>query len=175
MTLRFAFQFVLRVPVAVSLLILAFPSVATAKSWHGITPLRSTRSDVHRLLGKPVIGGDGALELFEGEAGHIHVRYAVKSCEQGLPADWGNWNVAKDTVVNISITLNRELPIRELKIRNFRQLKWYTDRSGATYYHDRSRGIEYQVEGDLVTAITYGPEARDRTLMCNKRATRMKY
>jgi hypothetical protein len=160
---------------AVGLFIPLFSNVAKAKSWHGITPLHSTRSDVRKLLGKPVIGGDGALELFEGEAGHIHVRYAVKSCEQGLPADWGNWNVAKDTVVNISITLNRVLRVRELKIKNLRKLKWYTDGSGATYYHDRSRGIEYQVEGDLVTAITYGPEARDRTLMCNKRAPRLRY
>ena len=166
---------VLRVFVASGLFILLFSGLAAAKSWHGITPLYSTRSDVRKLLGKPVIGGDGALELFEGEAGHIHVRYAVKSCEQGLPADWGNWNVAKDTVVNISITLNRELRVRELKIKNFRKLKWYTDSSGATYYHDRSRGIEYQVEGDLVTAITYGPEAKDKTLMCNKHAPRLKY
>jgi hypothetical protein len=150
-------------------------SSAMGKPWRGIVPLHSTRADVRRELGKPLVGGDGAFELFESEAGHVHVMYAKGPCEQGLPADWGNWNVNKDTVINISITLNHELPVRDLKIRKLRRLKWYTDSSGATYYHDRVKGIEYQVQGKFVTAITYGPAASDRILHCKKNVPLIRY
>jgi hypothetical protein len=157
------------------LLILSCLQPGVSKEWHGIIPLHSTRADVRRELGKPVFDGDGAIELFESEAGHVHVRYARQACETGLPADWGNWRVAKDTVVNISITLNRDLRLRDLKIRNVKSLKWYTDNSGATYYHDKVKGIEYQVEGDMVTAITYGPSAKDFRLRCKKDAPLLRY
>jgi hypothetical protein len=156
-------------------LIAGMAQSARAKPWHGIIPLHSTRDDVRRLLGKPVIGGDGALELFDREEGHVHVRYAQQPCEQGLPADWGNWNVAKDTVINVYITLSKDLRLSDLKIRNLKSLKWYTDESGATYYHDKLKGIEYQVVGDLITAITYGPAGSDRMLRCKKNVPVIRY
>jgi hypothetical protein len=160
---------------AASMLVLILSTVsAVAKSWHGIVPLRSTRSDVRRQLGKPLIP-DGRIELFEGETGHIQIMYARKPCEIGLPADWGNWNVPQDTVVNITVTLNRILQLSDLRLRNLKKMKWYTDSSGATYYHDAIRGIEYQVEGDLVTAITYGPAATDKRFRCKANAPRLKY
>jgi hypothetical protein len=156
------------------LLVLVFAASVSAKSWRGIIPLHSTRDDVHRELGKPVIAGE-AIELYESDAGHVHVRYARAACEKGLPADWGNWKVSKDTVVNISITLNDDLKVTDLKIRNLNRLKWYTDKSGATYYRDAVRGIEYQVEGDLVTAITYGPASTDARLRCSKDVRLIRY
>jgi hypothetical protein len=148
---------------------------ASVKSWRGIVPLHSTRADVRRILGKPIFGGDSAIELYESEEGRIQVRYARQPCEEGLPADWGNWRIAKDTVVNISITLNHELAVAALKLRNFERLKWYTDNSGATYYRDKQRGIEYQVQGRSVTAITYGPSTRDRPLLCKRNVPLLRY
>ena len=146
-----------------------------AKPWRGIVPLRSKRLHVRRVLGKPIIGGVGAIELYEKKEGHVQVRYARRPCEQGLPADWGNWKVSRDTVVNISITLHEEIPVANLKIRNIEKYKWYTGDSGATYYRDERSGIEYQVQDDMVTAIAYGPTTRDRALRCRKDAPLIRY
>lgn len=156
-----------------SLILLMGVEVA-AKSWRGIVPLRSTRADVQRVLGPPITGG-GTIDLYELEEGHVNVMYAGARCEQGLPADWGNWNVPAGRVVNISISLHVPQPVAKLKIRNLIRYKWYTDNSGATYYHDKSRGIEYQVQGDVVTAITYGPSAKDSRLLCKRGLPRLKY
>ena len=148
---------------------------AVAKPWRGIVPLRSKRAAVRRVLGKPAIGGKGSIELYEKKEGHVQVRYALKPCEQGLPADWGNWRVSRDTVVNISITLHEEFPVADLRIGNLEKYKWYTGDSGATYYHDKRRGIEYQVQDEMVTAIAYGPTTRDRALRCRKDAPLIRY
>jgi hypothetical protein len=156
-------------------LLLGVADATVAKPWRGIVPLRSKRADVRRVLGKPMIGAAGAIELYEKKEGHIQVRYARRPCEQGLPADWGNWKVARDTVVNISITLHEEVPVAYLKIRNIERYKWYTGDSGATYYRDERSGIEYQVQDDMVTAIAYGPTTRDRPLRCRKDVPLIRY
>lgn len=156
-------------------LLLGMADASLAKPWRGIVPLRSKRPDVRRVLGKPIIGAAGAIELYEKEEGRIQVTYARKPCEQGLPADWGNWKVAPGTVVNISITLREEIPVADLKIRNIEKYKWYTGDSGATYYHDQRSGIEYQVQDGMVTAIAYGPMTRDRRLRCRRDARRIRY
>jgi len=156
-------------------LLLGMADATVAKPWRGIVPLRSKRPQVRRVLGKPIIGGAGAIELYKKQEGRIQVMYARKPCEQGLPADWGNWKVARDTVVNISITLREEIPVADLKIRNIERYKWYTGDSGATYYHDKRSGIEYQVQDGMVTAIAYGPTTKDRFLLCRKEAPLIRY
>jgi hypothetical protein len=156
-------------------LLLSMADATVAKPWRGIVPLRSKRAHVRRVLGKPIIGSDGAIELYEKQEGRIQIMYARKACEQGLPADWGNWKVARDTVVNISITLREEIPVADLKIRNIEKFKWYTGDSGATYYHDKRSGIEYQVQDGIVTAIAYGPTIRDRALRCRNDVPRVRY
>lgn len=156
-------------------LVLGMAGATVAKPWRGIVPLRSKRSDVRRLFGKPIIGGDGSIDLYEMKEGRVHVMYARAPCELGLPSDWGNWKVPRDTVVNVSITLNKEVPVSDLRIRNIEKYKWYTGASGATYYHDRVRGIEYQVQDRMVTAITYGPASRDRFLRCKKNVPLIRY
>lgn len=149
--------------------------VTVAKPWRGIIPLHSTRSQVRKLLGNPIIGGDGIIDLYETSEGRVHVMYARSPCEEGLPADWGNWRVPHDTVVNISIQLHKEFPLRKLRIRNIERYKWYTGGSGATYYRDRVRGLEFQVQAGMVTAITYGPMIRDRALQCKKNVPLLRY
>ena len=157
------------------LLLLGAAEDVAAKAWRGILPLHSKRADVRKILGNPSIGGAGSIELYETEQGRIQVMYARQPCEQGLPADWGNWRVKRDTVINISITLKNDLKVADLKVRDLERLKWYTDKSGATYYRDRSKGIEYQVQGEMVTAITYGPMARDTKLRCKKNVPLIRY
>jgi hypothetical protein len=156
-------------------LVTGMAEATVAKPWRGIVPLRSKRPQVRRVLGKPAIGGTGSIELYEKPEGRIQVMYARKPCEQGLPADWGNWRVGRDTVVNISITLREEIPLARLNIRNIEKYKWYTGDSGATYYRDERRGIEYQVQDDRVTAIAYGPTTRERALRCSKNIPLIRY
>ena len=154
---------------------LVFADIAQAKPWRGIVPLHSTRAQVRKLLGKPIIGGEGPLDLYDIKEGRVRVMYARHPCEEGLPADWGNWRVPHDTVVNISIQLHEEIPLKRFRIRNIERYKWYTDDSGASYYHDRVRGLEYQVEQGMVTAITYGPTSRDRRLLCKQNVPLIRY
>lgn len=69
---------------------------AQSNSWNGLTPLRSTRTDVEKLLGPPV-EKDCARECkYETAKDFIRVLYAARQCDAG-------WNVSKDTVISFGI------------------------------------------------------------------------
>ncbi len=163
----------LRILLSFCLLVFLF-QIAEAKPWRGIEPLHSTRSDVRKLLGKPIFE-TRINDTYDSTEGRVTILYARQACEEGRPADWGNWNVPAETVVNIQITLETAIPVRSLKIQNLRRYKWYTDSGGATYYRLRGTGLEYQVQARKVTGITYGPARKDARLLCRKNVPEMRY
>jgi len=55
------------------------------QGWRGIVPLKSTRADVVKILGKPSRFG----YVYDFDKGAIRIMYSRKRCEQGLPSDWG--------------------------------------------------------------------------------------
>jgi hypothetical protein len=150
-------------------LCLSLAAVSHAKEWRGIVPLHSTRADVHKILGKPTIDEGSAVEGFDIEGVRVLVMYSRQRCEQGLPADWGNWDVPPDTVVNIVVPFANEVRLSDLKLPDIEKYKWYTDDDGITYYHDKKAGLLYSVNrSGAVYFITYGPAEADQKLLCKK-------
>lgn len=130
-----------------------------AKSWRGITPLRSTRADVERLLGKPEPGTQG---VFKTTNEVVRVTYARIECDYG-------WKVKPDTVVSLMIQPQSPLKVTDLKL----QTKKYEKRrdlnqQNVYYYISAKDGINYTVdEGpEVVTAIEYYPTTRDNRMKC---------
>ena len=151
------------------LLLLFFISVGSAKAWRGIVPLKSTRADVLRILGKP-----SRLDyIYDLDEGTVRIMYARQRCAQGIPSGWGNWNVAPDTVINIRVEV--DFPVKKLPIRNLQRYKWYTDDSLTTYYRLNAQGLEYEVQSQRVVGITYGPTTRDKHLLCKKNVPEIRY
>ena len=154
--------------IAFCLIVLASISVA-AKPWRGIVPLRSTRADVERILGKP----SRSDYIYDLEQGTVRIAYAQKRCEQGVPSGWGNWNVAKDTVIHVWV--ETDFSVRSLRGRNLEKFKWYTDDALATYYRLPAQGLEYTVQHGRVRSITYGPTRKDEVLLCEKNVPEIRY
>jgi len=157
-------------------LILTSGSQVFAKEFRGIVPLHSTRADVRRILGRPLFDEGKVIETFDVPEGRLNVMFVAHPCQKGLPANWGNWNVPVDTVVEISIHLEKPFRFSKLKIPNKEKKKWYTDDTLTTYYHDEKEGIEYSVtERGIVEEITYGPTSKDESLLCDRNAPKIKY
>ena len=79
---------------------LVFPaapqSQQAAKGWRGLVPLRATRRDVERVLGKPAQG----VGYFETGDARVWIEYSVGPCEKGWPY---GWNVKPNTVESITV------------------------------------------------------------------------
>lgn len=144
------------------LLLLTFGLTAAAKSWRGIVPLRSTRADVEKILGKPTASN----HVYKIGAGTVDVTYSQQRCEHSAASGWGSWNVPSDTVINLSF--DADFLVSDLKIRNLERYKLRTDNSLITEYRLLVEGIQYSVKGDRVVRITYGPTDKDKNLRCAK-------
>ena len=144
------------------LLVLTLEGAAFAKSWRGIVPLRSTRADVEKILGKPT----AANHVYKIGAGTVDVTYSQQRCEHNAPSGWGSWNVPLDTVINLSF--DADFLVSDLKIRNLEKYRLRTDNSVSAEYRLPVEGIQYSVKGDRVVRITYGPTDKDKNLRCAK-------
>ena len=134
-----------------------FCSVAQAKAWRGITPLKSTRADVERLLGKP-----GAHGRYQFKTERAYIDYAEGSCDK--KDQRCECLVSEDTVLSISVTLEIEMPFSKLHIdkSKYKKTKASNDPDLAVYENDEE-GIIYDVSesDDDVSHIWYTASARD--------------
>lgn len=147
---------------AVVLVFLASPTMGG--EWHKIVPLRSTRSDVLRLLGPP--NSKYGRYLIDGEEATI--TYTDGTCLSG-------WNVPRDTVRLISVTFKQRLRLSDLKV-NLDNYQRARDPFVTThvYYINREEGIRYEVfEGrneKIVLQVYFEPTSKDEMLLrCEKK------
>src|SRR5690349_10941442 len=80
-------------------LVIIFSSVIAAQfksdGWNGISPLNSSKTDVERLLGKPIDGGRIAVGLYDTKTERVTIWYSTGTCRENPRS---TWNVARDIV-----------------------------------------------------------------------------
>jgi len=129
--------------------------------WRQITPLRSTRVDVERLLGTSSNPYSAKYTLEEGS---LFIEYSSGPC---TPFRKGGWNVSKDVVVHMSFSPNIKKPVSTLKLDPKRFRKVIDDHvGGIIYYINDESGLTYEVQGGKVDAIYYQPGKKDDHLYC---------
>ncbi len=148
--------------VAVILLLAGAVIDVTAKDWQGIVPLRSTKSQVQKLLGNP-----NELGRYEIGNQRVSILYSEGPCEssyQLLAKPNCECLVGKDTVLRITVTF--DLPVKvanfSLDKSKYERTVVYGYRPTATYA-DFADGIVYTIResDDVVTNIDYLPSAKD--------------
>jgi hypothetical protein len=153
---------------SICLISILFLSISVqGKEWRGIVPLRSTRADVERLIGKP----NFKYGIYDLEDARVDILYSSAPCTVGLQ---GAWNVPPDTVINITLSPKRNMLFSQLRI-NFRRFKKTQGAPAQQYatYTDEEEGITYVVfegEGEdygMISKIYYGPKAKDKKLQCS--------
>lgn len=133
--------------------------------WRGIVPLRSTRADVERLIGKPNFKYD----LYDFENERVDILYSRDPCSAGSHV---SWDVPPGTVIGISIVPQNDLRFSDLKLdlSKFNRTEHAPVREHSVY-RSEEEGVSYVVyEGSgknngMVMRIYYGPAAKDSYLL----------
>ncbi|HEU4712258.1 MAG TPA: hypothetical protein VFS76_11865 [Pyrinomonadaceae bacterium] len=145
------------------MLLMFLVSTVEAKEWRGITPLKSTRADVERLLGKP-----NQLGRYEIENERVNITYLEAPCN-GVFGVLEKANceclVAKDTVLKIAITYDSPVKISRLGIdkRKYERTAVSAAYRPTATYSDFTVGVVYTIREseNVVTNIDYLPSAKD--------------
>ena len=145
-------------------------SQARAKEWCGITPLKSTRTRVERILGTP---SSERLPAYHLPDEIVYVDFAANpGCRTQLSRQ--TWNVPEGTVTLIRRFLKKPIPLKSLDIdlSKFKKVKSDNDVEGHFYYVNEGEGftVEFEAKPDgkdeFVTGYIYAPRANQKRLRC---------
>lgn len=132
------------------------------RGWRGITPLHSTREDVERLIGPPMIPSGITYDL---KTERVNVVYSDGACEKGQPSEW---NVPRGTVIGITIYPQTKLMLSDLRIDLSLFEKVISPHNpDSVFYNDEENGIsiDTQSNGEVVK-VYYHPTRKDSYLRC---------
>ena len=115
-----------------------------AESWRGIVPLKSTRADVERLLGKPIPGDLAFQATYRLPKKEVLIRYAAKQfCRD--PQTCG-CRVPDDTVLDITVTPKHAMKFATLGVDKARFETFpLAEDIGILIYRDDLVGLIYAV------------------------------
>jgi hypothetical protein len=152
-----AIRFAFLVPV------LAFFAVTVnAEPWRGIVPLKSSRSDVERLLGKPLPGANNSYVTYKLKTEEVRVIYAVKElCPQ---TDRCDCRVPDDTVRHIVVRPGTTIRFSSLELdKSLFHSIVNPENANNVAYSNSDAGLMYviSVRDDLVLYVQYGPARKD--------------
>jgi hypothetical protein len=133
-----------------------------AEPWRGIVPLKSTRSDIERLLGKPLPGNMNFYVTYKLESEEVRVRYADKSLCTRM--DECECRVPDGTVLNVVVRPKTTIKFSALTLD---QSKFHpivnAENANNVAYSNSDTGLMYVISkrDDLVLYVQYGPTAKD--------------
>ncbi len=142
-------------------LLLASASTLEAQGWRGIVPLHSTRKDVERLIGPPMVPNGITYDL---KNERVNVGYSNGACENSQ----AEWNVPSGTVTSIIVYPQTKLTLSDLSIDLNRFEKFINPHNpDSVYYNNNEQGISFGTKptGEVVL-IEYFPAAKDSHLRC---------
>lgn len=142
--------------------LLALSPQPPAKGWRGIEPLRSTRADVERLLGRPETEA-GSVYATAGE--RVSVSYSSRPCDYG-------WQVAPGTVISLFVYPKQPPKLADLKLDEKKHEARKDLHLAIVYYMDSEAGINYTVDSTtgLVTGVEYYPPLKSKATRCQPAA-----
>ncbi|HKC63832.1 MAG TPA: hypothetical protein VKB86_09345 [Pyrinomonadaceae bacterium] len=137
---------------------------SNAEQWRGITPLKSTRADVERLLGKPEPEPEGMsfLATYKLRTEEVNVLYAIKSlCNEPERCDC---LVPDDTVIEIYVESKVKMKFSSLDIDKTTFDRFpLVENTSVIFYRNAEAGLTYAVseKEDKVLYIQYSPTVKD--------------
>ena len=140
---------------------------AFSKSWRGITPLRTTRPDVERLLGKPVLSSnDSATYYTDVEA--VSIRYS-NGTPCGTSAN-SEWNVPAGRVISITVAPKTIIQFSSLNLDESKYRKSSDPhRLSAFEYTNIEEGESITVVNGEVTSFDYTADSASNHLKCKSK------
>lgn len=133
-----------------------------AQAWRQIRPLRTSRKQVEKLLGRPKIVGGVSTYDFANET--VGVFYLKRSCR----IDPQGWNVPVSTVTSVRIELKKKIRLSETQwdLSKFRKEPGSFDNPSYLLFVNEEDGVTLSVFDNVLEAYSYGPRRSDQAKRC---------
>ena len=142
-------------------------STIVENEWKGLVPLRSTKTDVEKILGKPVKQDSDSL-TYKTDKEEVRVSYSKANCKGSM----NGWNVPANTVLEFTVYPDKELKIAEDEFKN-EKIFSYSLNSFILQEKGIAYGLDYGLDSkterialNVVKYISFMPKESDNNLRC---------
>ena len=146
-------------------LALVIDSPQINKGWKGIAPLRSTRSDVERVLGSPTTSCTEVCH-YQTKTESVFVHYSVERCAR---RELHPLNIPPNTVLTVLVYSEAKPRLRDLRLNMKKFMKTNDpELNGYATYTNGEAGVAYEVsDKGLVLSVEWFGSANDiHSLRC---------
>lgn len=135
--------------------------------WKGILPLKSTRANVEKILGKPTPDSLAKYAAeYKTKDEKVFVLYSSGSCHDKSN---NGWDIPEQIVIGISVSPNVRQKFSDFKFDESGFDKSQdSDTLDYVFYTNKENGTTIQVDttDDTITKISYFPEQKYNHLQC---------
>lgn len=136
-------------------------------SWSGLVPLRSTREEVEKLLGKSKMS-HGFTYIYENQNERVDVLYSAGPCE---PSGVERWNVPQDVVISMEVIPRKTILIKDLHLdpKKYVRFQWSHPDNWVDYWNREEGVIVHSIiwdKAEELRFLEYRPTVKDGTLRC---------
>jgi hypothetical protein len=152
--------------------LLLFPlmfACCESNEWNGIVPLKSTRVDVEKILGKPLphsVAKHAA--AYETKEERVSVTYSTGYCREDPNH---GWDVPELTVISVMVTPNASPKLSDLKLDGGKFKKSQDPEIlNLVYFTNEQDGVTVGADNwsDTVEWFRYTPQSAFNNLLCKK-------
>jgi hypothetical protein len=135
--------------------------------WRGLSPLKSTRTDVERTLGRPdeTLGNDTVTYRFPDRVVYFAF-YSNPNCERQLP--YTSWNVTSDTLTAIDVTFRPQPLVADtgIDLTKYKKIEAGGDLLDRYNYFNADGSFVIEVGNNYLAAYHYRPGNKQEHLRC---------
>ena len=151
-----------------SLVFVGSAQTPSTADWRGLSPLKSTRMDVERMLGLPDqnIDNEHLTYYFPDVVVYLYFTSNPK-CREKLP--YTSWDVTADTLTGIDVRLRRPPLLEEtgIDLTKFKKVKADSDMLNSYYYLSDDGSFAIDAGNNYVSGYHYQPGSKQESLRCN--------
>lgn len=150
--------------------VLGCPYTCMSMDWMGITPLRSTQTEVEKSLGKGKLIYGNTFE-HKSDLYRVSIAYSLGKCGEHVDA---KWDVSAGKVLFIVVQPRKKIFLEDIfkDMTNFEKLPGDFDLPGTFYFLNEAEGVSAEAQTTattnrtLVTTLFFFPSAKERHLKC---------
>lgn len=135
--------------------------------WRGFSPLKSTRTDVERTLGRPeeTISNDTVTYRFPDRVVYFAF-YSNPNCERQLPHT--SWNVTSDTLTAIDLIFRLQPLVADtgIDLTKYKKIEAGGDLLDRYNYFNADDSFVIEVGDNYLAGYHYRPGSKQKHLRC---------
>ena len=136
--------------------------------WRGLTPLKSTRTDVERTLGRPdeIIGKEIVAYCFPDRVVYFGF-HSNPNCERQLA--YTSWNVTSDTLTAIDVTFRPQPLVADtgIDLTKYKKIEGGGDLLDRYNYLNDDDSFVIEVGNNYLAGYHYRPGRKHKNLRCD--------